>query len=345
MPTSPTQIKVDDADDIVIRWRQPEVPSGRVDYYEVIVEAKLREVIEGRYISRIKNGMLCTIRKPNCDNNNFKYTISVRSVNIAYVNETDTQLVRHYKQRSVHDHYITSDNYEFGCAEATAIPLVIASGEHTEYRSVEVNVFNSICIAMVKADSKIWIIIFCVIMGTSFIFICGLLIYRRCHAMASINCKIPDHLEDLVNRTEHQKFMSPTIKQNHYTSEDGRLLPSISNDSSYTYNGRRLSATININYCGSNSTDYCVQDPLTLSNAELLTTVPETGYMTMTTPLNPAPAETVSAYVQPNILPPNVSEKPFMIAFAADDGYVRPNITQSFNNANITNTNYVTAMS
>nr|XP_014087768.1 cytokine receptor-like [Bactrocera oleae] len=368
VPSSPTQIKVDSAGDIAIRWHEPEVPSGRVDYYEVIVEAKLRQVIEGRYISRIKTGRLCTIRK-NCDNENFEYTISLRSVNIAYANETDTKLSQHSKKHSDDGHYVSSDNYELGCAEAAPMSPVIASIEYTEYRSVEVYVFNNFCTPPAKADSKLWIIIFCIIMGASFIFICGLLIYRRCHAMASINCKIPDNLEDLVNRTEdklreHEKFMSSSTKPNHYNSENGSLLTSISNDSNYSYNGTRSSATTKISYCDSNTgdycdshaTDYCIQDPLTLPNAELLTTVPETGYMAMTTPLNHEPAQMKSTnvgntcmldngYVLQNALPTNASEKPFMIAFAADDGYVHPNNNrQSFKNAAITSTNYVTTM-
>ncbi|XP_011177274.2 cytokine receptor isoform X1 [Zeugodacus cucurbitae] len=363
VPTSPTATKfVETKHDVVLHWQEPEVPSGRVDYYEVIVETKLNDDSIVRYISRINRGMQCTISKPNCNNDNAKYAISVRSVNIAYANETDTQLEQFGKQNNNLDHYVIAGSYELACAEATSMPT---SGAHTEYRSVEANAFNSICIAMVKTDSKLWIIIFCIIMGTSFVFICGLLVYRRCHAMASIHCKIPDPLADMVNRADDkQREYEKSIQTNNYESENRRLLASVSNDSNSAYSGRRASDTTKTSYCDSNITDYlvsnvsdyCVQDPLTLNNTQSLTGVPETGYVTMSTLLNVAEqsresnvlpnTEIVDGYVQPSALATttNASEKPFMISFAADDGYVHPTNRQSFNGMNVNNANYVTAM-
>ncbi|XP_011208512.2 cytokine receptor isoform X1 [Bactrocera dorsalis] len=368
VPTSPINPHFVETNKVV--WEEPEVPSGRVDYYEVIFEAKLRQVVEGRYISRINNGRLCTLpRRKNCDNEDYGYTISIRSVNIAYANETDTKLAQHAKQYTEYDPYVSSDNYELRCVEAAPISPATPSSKYIEYRSDAVRFYENRCSPPAKADSKLWIIIFCIIIGASFIFMCGLLIYRRCHAMAAISCKIPQNLEDLVNGSadklrEHEKFMSSSVKQNHYNSENGSLLTtSISNDSNYSYNGTRYSATTKSSYCDSRNTsdygnshatdDYCIQDPLTLSNTALLTPVPETGYMTMTTPINPAPTQLKPAnvgsmldngYVLPNALPTEASEKPFMIALAAGDGYVHPNNRQSFNNANISSANYITAM-
>uniref|UniRef100_A0A0K8V7B8 Cytokine receptor n=1 Tax=Bactrocera latifrons TaxID=174628 RepID=A0A0K8V7B8_BACLA len=369
VPSSPTQILVNGTNEYVIRWHEPEVPSGRVDYYEVIVEVKLRQVLQGRYISRIKTGRLCTMpNRKNCDNEDYEYSISIRSVNIAYANETDTKLVQHSKQYPEYDQYVSSDNYELGCAEAALISPVSPSSKYIEYRSDAVNFFKNLCSPPAKADSKLWIIIFCIIIGASFIFMCGLLIYRRCHAMADIECKMPQNWEDLANGSgdklrEHEKFMNSSVIQNYYNSENGSLLTtSISNDSNYSCNGTRSSATTKSSYCDSNTSDYgnsnatedyCIQDPLTLSNTALLTPVPETGYMAMNTPLNTSPALLKPAnvsnmldngYVLPNALPTEASEKPFMIALAAGDGYVHPNNRHSFNNANITSANYITAM-
>ncbi|XP_004529670.1 cytokine receptor isoform X2 [Ceratitis capitata] len=363
VPTSPTQVKVDDADDIAIRWRKPEVPSGRVDYYEVIVETKLQDTIQSRYISRIANGMQCTIRKPNCDNTNIKYTISVRSVNIAYANETDEKLFHHYNNSQRYDNYINGENEDLGCMEAATPQLYKdamngANKQSIEYRSVEVNVFNSICIAMVKADGKLWLIIFCIIMGTAGLVIGGLFIYRRCHQMASINCKIPDTFEDLVKRNddkilrtlEHTAAEHSDETKQKNSSEYGRLLPSISNDTEYSYDGSDRSWTIGSKstYCPSidSPTDYCVQDPMTIANTQFLHTVPETGYVIMNTPtadLSAQPKESTNVasvfnptimsngYVRPNDLPQNMVEKPFTIKcpFGATDGYVQPNSCQT----------------
>ncbi|XP_017471871.1 PREDICTED: cytokine receptor-like isoform X1 [Rhagoletis zephyria] len=346
VPSSPSHTKFDDSKDIVIRWRQPEVPSGRVDYYEVIVETKLGERIESRHISRITNGMQCTIRKPRCYNSDFKYTIGVRGVNIAYFNEIDANLMHIQNNSHMHDIYVTSANDELGCVEAVISPLH-AYKTHIEYRSVEVIVFNYVCGTVARADGKLWITIFVSILGSSLIVMAGLLTYRRCHEMASIECKIPEHLNDLVNRNDSKlgeqdmERVEHSIKQQYY-SENGRLLPSISKDSEYSNDGSGYSwPTTKSSYYESseNAGDYCIHDPMTLCNTtQSLETVQEitAGYTVMTTPntnVSNTVAEVDSGYVHPNALQPNVTEKPFTINWpmGGEDGYIHPNNRQSCN--------------
>ncbi|XP_053948959.1 cytokine receptor-like isoform X2 [Anastrepha ludens] len=357
VPSSPSNTKFDDSADIVIHWQPPEVPSGRVDYYEVIVETKLRERVESRHISRIKNSMKCTIRKPSCYNNDFKYTIGVRGVNVAFVNEIDPNLIHIDNNSHLHDNYVASGKEELGCIEAAStVPLQAGAGksEYIEYRSVEVIVFNYVCGTTARADGKIWLTIFVSILGSSLMIIGGLLVYKRCHEMASINCKIPDPLNDLVNRNDNklrEHDVERIIKQQ-YNSENGRLLPSISKDSDCSNDSSARSwPTTKSSYYDSTTDsatdDYCIQDPMTLSNAQLLETVPETGdYVIMKAPITSTEMkqstanmlhtnEMENAYVRPGaILQPNATEKPFTINWpmgAEDDGYVHPNSRQAFN--------------
>ncbi|XP_067641191.1 cytokine receptor-like isoform X2 [Eurosta solidaginis] len=357
VPSSPTQARFEDANDIVIHWLQPEVPSGRVDYYEVVVETKLKDNIEERHISRItNNGMTCTIRKPSCDNNNYKYTIGIRAVNVAYAKEIDQNLIRVYNSSHSHENYVTAATHELGCIEADS-KAYGAVGNHIkndfiEYRSFQVIVFNYVCGAIMKSDGKVWITMFVVMLGTTIIVIGVLLIFKRLHEMASINCKIPEPLNDLVNGINGKEFMEhddeylkdTKIKQQYKSSENGRLLPCISNVENYAQD-RTWADTKNSYYATTDDTtnDYCIQDPMTMPNG------PEkNGYMAMKATNNDLNDKEMqknsvkrmlsytkmeNGYVRPNELQSNEREKPFTINWPlqAADGYINPNNRHTFN--------------
>lgn len=271
-----------------MQWSRPEVPSGRVEFYEVAITLWYKDQIRKRHISGVMDSKECEFRLPVCIDADYRFTKEVRAVNVV---RRDTE-IDHYifatKNLSNHDviEYFEEDN-ELSCVGTTlaaedqlaTIKKYQDTQKFVQYKSVWEK--GPVTNCSDPKLSRITMLALLIVVSSLGVMAAFYVARNKYQKMANISCALPPGLEAMAYPVKDSGDGGSDFrrsKNTFYNNESRRLLSSISHDSGYACpNGDHNNDGLNgIASCslgkrsgcvGSNhSTEYCTQTLVAADN-------------------------------------------------------------------------------
>lgn len=288
VPSSPRNVKTKENSQNILQWRRPEVPSGRVEFYEVAITLWYKDEIQRRHISGVINSNECEFYLPVCIDADYRFTIEVRAVNLV---RRDTE-IDHYifamKNISSDDGDYYMDNNDLSCV-GTALSATQQQAIMREYRDTTHYVLyesewekGPITNCSDPKLSRITMLALLIVVSSLGVMAAFYVARNKYQKMANISCALPPGLEAMAypikdNRDDSDDFRRG--KDSTFNNESRRLLSSISHDSGYAYhNGdHNIGGLSSIAHCSlgkssgyvgsDHSTEYCTQETLVAADS------------------------------------------------------------------------------
>lgn len=246
VPSNPRHILTEEKNQTLLHWLSPEVPSGRVEYYEVAIKAWYRDHVQRQRITAVFGSTDCVFNIPICIDSDYKYTLQVRSVNVAqHYNEIDHQIfTTNDTTEAIAENYYT-DNDDLKCVgtsfnEGLQLKMYDSyqAQEFVRYKSVweKGPTYNCSSTKM----SRITTIALIVVISSIGILIAFYVARNKYNKMSNISCALPPGLEPITYPIKHKSdisnsHFSKSSKESIFNNESRHLLSSCSRDTGYSY--------------------------------------------------------------------------------------------------------------
>ncbi|KAI9588952.1 hypothetical protein GQX74_007121, partial [Glossina fuscipes] len=339
IPSNPRHMMSKEKNQTVLQWYKPEVPSGRVEYYEVAVIVWYKEQIQRQHVSGVVGSTECVFHIPICIDADYRHTVQVRAVNIAErsseidylifaVNSTDEDLdlLSSYTENNDLKCIGTSFSEE---AQLQLIERYRNGKKYVQYKSVWEKGPTYNCSS--TKLSRITMLALLVVVSSLGVMAAFYVARNKYNKMANISCALPPGLVAITYPSKHSGDggdFRPS-KESFSNNESRHLLSSISRDSTYMCNNEQLGEVDEIvasslskssGYVGSNhSQDYDGQDTCT-------TTVDNTTESC----IFESPSVVDDAYMVMELMKTNENKsssqsQAYVNPITSVDGYVQPN--------------------
>ncbi|KAM7350750.1 cytokine receptor-like isoform 2-T4 [Cochliomyia hominivorax] len=283
IPSNPRNVKTKDSDQNLLQWSRPEVPSGRVEFYEVAITLWYKDQIQRQHISGIIDTTECEFHLPVCIDADYRYTKEVRAVNVV---RRDTEIDHYiFATKNVTNDEVLIDNYiENNDLRCVGTALSAEEQLATIHRYQDTSKFVQYKSVWEKGPvtncsdpklSRITMLALLIVVSSLAVMAALYVARNKYQKMANISCALPPGLEAMAypikdsgdNGDDFRRTKDPF-----YNNESRRLLSSISHDSGYVcHNGDHNNGGLNgispcslgksSGYIGSNhSTEYCTQE-------------------------------------------------------------------------------------
>ncbi|XP_037828715.1 cytokine receptor-like isoform X2 [Lucilia sericata] len=278
IPSNPRNVKRKDNDRNILQWSRPEVPSGRVEFYEVAITYWYKDQIQRQHISLLMDTNECEYHLPACIDGDYRFTKEVRAVNVVPYTEIDHNIfaTKNATNDDVKDLY--TQNMDMRCVgkELSAEQLAKIHEYQDKHKYVQYKSVWEKGPATNCSDpelSRITMLALLIVVSSLGVMAAFYVARNKYQKMANISCALPPGLEEYPikdNGDGGDDFRRS--KDPFYNNESRRLLSSISHDSGYVcHNGDLNNGGLNgiaacslgksSGYIGSNnSTDYCTQE-------------------------------------------------------------------------------------
>ncbi|XP_005191927.1 cytokine receptor isoform X2 [Musca domestica] len=221
----------------ILQWSKPEVPSGRVEFYQVAIMVWYKNEIQRQYISNVAN-TTCKFNLPVCRDSDQRFTIQVRAVNVALRETEIDQYIFAAKNPMdseddlVHDNAYFNDNDDLKCEDSgmteekeRMIRKYSDQEKYVLYKSVWEKAPVTNC-----SDSKmsrITMLALLVVVSSLGVIAAFYVAHNKYQKMVNITCALPPGLEAYPTKNDGTDFRR---NKDFFNTESRHLLSSISND-------------------------------------------------------------------------------------------------------------------
>lgn len=282
VPSNPNDVV--DGSQNVLQWSKPDVPSGRVEFYEVAITLWYKKEILKQHISGIVNGNECEFHLPTCIDADYRFTKKVRAVNVAHRDsEVDNDILA---KINVSNDDIVTDPYENKDLKCVGTALSASEQLDIIRKYQDTNLY-----VLYKSEwkegpptncsdpklSRITMLALLIVVSSLGVMAAFYVARNKYQKMANISCALPPGLEAMAYQIKDNGDGGDDFRHSKdpfYNTESRRLLSSISHDSGYVcHNGDHNNGGLNgisscslgksSGYIGSNHcTNYCTQETL-----------------------------------------------------------------------------------
>lgn len=246
VPSNPRHIKTKEKSQNIIQWSEPEVPSGRVEFYQVAIMVWYKDVVQRQHISNVVGSKECVFHLPVCIDADYRFTLQVRAVNAAKLqSEVDRYLfatwnvTTEYSDSSQEAAYYT-ENEDLKCEgigvssdkQRALLKEYTDSLKYVQYKSVwEKGPVTNCSDAKLSRITMMALLVVVSSLGVMAAFYVARNKYQK---MANISCALPPGLEAMTHTTKNDdRGDFRRSKDSFYNNESRHLLSSISHDSGY----------------------------------------------------------------------------------------------------------------
>ncbi|XP_065362963.1 cytokine receptor-like isoform X2 [Calliphora vicina] len=280
IPSNPRNVKTKDNDQNILQWTRPEVPSGRVEFYEVAITEWYKDQIKRQHITRFIDVNECKFHLPVCIDADHRFTKEVRAVNVVPLTEIDHYI---FATKNVSNDDATNynkENEDLRCDGKTLSAQQLAkineyqdNHKYVQYKSVWEK--GPVTNCSDPKLSRITMLALLIVVSSLGVMAAFYVARNKYQKMANISCALPPGLEAMAYPIKDNGDGGDDFRRSKdpfYNNESRRLLSSISHDSGYAcHNGDHNNGGVNgiaacslgksSGYIGSNhSTDYCTQE-------------------------------------------------------------------------------------
>ncbi|XP_061395881.1 cytokine receptor-like [Musca vetustissima] len=223
----------------ILQWSKPEVPSGRVEFYQVAIMVWHKDVIQRQYISNVAN-TTCKFNLPVCRDADQRFTLQVRAVNVALRESEIDQYIFAAKNSMDSDYELSQDNGYFGDNE----DLRCEDGGMSEEKERMIRKYSDqekyvlyksvwekgpVTNCSDTKLSRITMLALLVVVSSLGVLAAFYVARNKYQKMANISCALPPGLEAMAYPTKDD---GNDFRRNKdfFNTESRHLLSSISND-------------------------------------------------------------------------------------------------------------------
>ncbi|XP_013097747.2 cytokine receptor isoform X1 [Stomoxys calcitrans] len=230
IPSNPRHVKTKEKTQNVLQWSPPEVPSGRVEFYEVAIEVLYKDVVQRQHISTVVGSTECVYHLPVCVDADYRFKLHVRAVNVA---RRDTEIDRYIfatMNKTFVEREHRENNDDLRCEgdrvamerQRALIEEYSDSQKYVQYKSVWS--VGPVTNCSYTKSSRILMLSLLVLVLSAGLAVGFNEARKVLQKMANITCVLPPD----ANTVNY-----PNYPKNDYNNENRYLLSSISNDSGY----------------------------------------------------------------------------------------------------------------
>ncbi|XP_073828659.1 cytokine receptor-like isoform X2 [Musca autumnalis] len=242
IPSNPSHIITDSRN--ILQWSKPEVPSGRVEFYQVAIMVWHKDVMQRQYISNVAN-TTCKFTLPVCRDADQRFTIQVRAVNVALRETEIDQYIFAAKNpmdsenEVIHTNGYFTDNDDLRCEDGGMTEHKLAlirnysdKTKYVQYKSVWEK--GPVTNCSDTKLSRITMLALLVVVSSLGVLAAFYVARNKYQKMANITCALPPGLDDMGYPTKDD---GSDFRRNKdfFNTESRHLLSSISNDFSSIY--------------------------------------------------------------------------------------------------------------
>ncbi|XP_075159104.1 cytokine receptor-like isoform X2 [Haematobia irritans] len=246
IPSNPRHIRTKEKTQNTLQWSVPEVPSGRVEFYEVSIEVLYKDTIQRQHISKVLNATECVYHFPVCIDADYRFKLHVRAVNVARRDSEIDQYILATMNKTNDDMSLVSESIYYEQNEDLKCEVVSNDlekqmelikhysnvDEFVQYKSVwSVGPVTNCSDTKLSRVTMLALLVVVSSLGVMAAFYVARKKYQK---MANITCALPPGLEAISYPVKNDGNDFRRSKDSFYNNESRHLLSSISHDSGYT---------------------------------------------------------------------------------------------------------------
>lgn len=239
VPSNPRHIKTKDYSQNILQWLQPEVPSGRVEFYQVDITVWYKDAPHRRHVSNVVGSHECQFHLPVCIDADYRFTVQVRAINVAKRDSEIDHYIYATKNLTADDIDVLTENGEnddLKC-EGTALNAAQQYALVRKYRDPKKYVqYTSVWEKGPVTNcsdtklSRITMLALLVVISSLGVMAAFYVARNKYLKMANISCSLPPGLETYPSKDSDEGDFRRS-KESFYNNESRHLLSSISHDS------------------------------------------------------------------------------------------------------------------